>query len=149
MNATAKNGSKPADLPRILVVLGIQDFGPSDFGQSAATCPHCGAHGRYVMNFLCDDGTKRGAMRECFKLFRGAESRVSKLLADAYRRKSGAEASGKKLASWWMDMIREAELFGQSCSVEAYPAFAARIYDIDDRRQAWLRRNGYARTRRH
>lgn len=58
---------KPAreTLPRIVAVLGRSDSG--EYG--AATCPHCGAAGRYVYTFQCDDGTTRGAMAGCLKLF--------------------------------------------------------------------------------
>lgn len=32
-------------------------------------CPHCGADGRFIARFVCADGTARGAMRGCIKLF--------------------------------------------------------------------------------
>lgn len=52
-------------LPRITRFLGISDSG--EFGN--ASCPHCGADGRYVQRFLCEDGIERGAMAGCVKLF--------------------------------------------------------------------------------
>jgi hypothetical protein len=57
-----------ANLPKIVAVVGLQDYGPCEGGASAI-CPHCGAEGRYVYSFLCDDGTRRGAMRGCFSKF--------------------------------------------------------------------------------
>lgn len=55
-------------LPRITRFLGTSDGGPSD-GRGSATCPHCGASGRYVHSFECEDGSRRAAMSGCIKLF--------------------------------------------------------------------------------
>jgi hypothetical protein len=52
-------------LPRIIAILGRTDAG--EYG--AATCPHCGADGRYITTFVCEDGKTRGAMSGCIKLF--------------------------------------------------------------------------------
>lgn len=57
--------TKTTQTPRIIRFDGIDDSG--EFG--AASCPHCGADGRYVHWFLCDDGQRRGAMSGCVKLF--------------------------------------------------------------------------------
>lgn len=66
---TSKPDPAPrAPLPRITRFLGTSDGGPSD-GKGSAICPHCGASGRYVHYFECEDGTKRGAMSGCIKLF--------------------------------------------------------------------------------
>jgi hypothetical protein len=54
-----------ADLPRVVVVDRRTDAG--EFG--AALCPHCGAEGRYIVHFRCEDGTRRGAMAGCFAKF--------------------------------------------------------------------------------
>ncbi len=56
------------DLPKIVVVLGVQDYGPCDMG-ATAICPHCGAEGRYIYSFKCADGSTRGAMRGCLSKF--------------------------------------------------------------------------------
>jgi hypothetical protein len=53
-----------ASLPRIVRFLGTSDAGGPD-----AECPHCGAKGRYVHSFECEDGSRRGAMSGCVKLF--------------------------------------------------------------------------------
>ena len=34
-----------------------------------ASCPHCGAEGRYILTFQVEDGRRMGAMRGCVKLF--------------------------------------------------------------------------------
>lgn len=51
-------------LPRIVRFLGTSDAGGAD-----AFCPHCGATGRYVHTFQCEDGSTRGAMSGCIQLF--------------------------------------------------------------------------------
>jgi len=53
------------ELPTIVKFLSISDAG--EFG--AASCPHCGAAGRYVYKFVCSDGVERGAMAGCIKKF--------------------------------------------------------------------------------
>lgn len=52
-------------LPRIVKFLGVDDHGPD----GGASCPHCGATGRYVIRFQVEDGRQLGAMRGCVKLF--------------------------------------------------------------------------------
>lgn len=54
-----------AALPKIVRFLGIDDHGPG----GSASCPHCGATGRYVIRFQVEDGRQLGAMRGCIKLF--------------------------------------------------------------------------------
>lgn len=54
-----------APLPRIVRFLGTDDHGPG----GNASCPHCGATGRYVVRFQVEDGRQLGAMRGCLKLF--------------------------------------------------------------------------------
>lgn len=51
-------------LPRIIRYDHVDDSG--EYGN--ATCPHCGAKGRYVHHFLTDEGP-RAAMAGCIKLF--------------------------------------------------------------------------------
>lgn len=57
-----------SSLPKITRFLGTSDAGsPRDGG--GTVCPHCGAEGRYVHSFECEDGSRRGAMSGCIKLF--------------------------------------------------------------------------------
>lgn len=56
-------------LPKIIYFIGLNDHGPCEGGHGSAICPHCGAEGRYVWSFICEDGTTRGAMRGCVQLF--------------------------------------------------------------------------------
>lgn len=51
-----------AQLPRI-----VRFFGEDDC--IGASCPHCGATGRYIWRFQVADGRELGAMRGCVKLF--------------------------------------------------------------------------------
>lgn len=53
-----------ASLPRITRFEGTDDCGPG-----GASCPHCGATGRWVIRFRVEDGRTLGAMRGCVKLF--------------------------------------------------------------------------------
>lgn len=50
------------NLPRIVRFLGVDDA-------PGASCPHCGAEGRYILRFQVEDGRSLGAMRGCAKLF--------------------------------------------------------------------------------
>lgn len=138
-------GPKPADLPTVLAILNVHDGGPCDGGYGSATCPHCGAEGRYIIEFLCDDGSTRGAMKGCFQLFRGSNTLTSKLVQEAFERKRAAKENKTKLASWWADMIAEVADFKANGGPEDFQLFCNNILAIDARRQAWLSKNGYGR----
>lgn len=62
--------SPTTTLPTITRFISLTDHGPCDDGEPSAHCPHCGAGGRYIWTFQCDDGTTRGAMKGCVQLFR-------------------------------------------------------------------------------
>jgi len=49
-------------LPTIIEYLGMTAADDS-------VCPHCGASGKVIHHFRCDDGTSRGAMSGCVQLF--------------------------------------------------------------------------------
>mgnify|MGYP001612654901 CR=1 FL=1 len=55
-------------LPKIVQIVSVTDHGPCD-PEPTAHCPHCGAPGRYVYTFRCEDGSTRGAMKGCIQLF--------------------------------------------------------------------------------
>lgn len=63
------NSTTITALPKILFFTGLHDAGPADGGKGSDLCPHCGADGRYTYLFHCDDGSDRGAMAGCVKLF--------------------------------------------------------------------------------
>lgn len=79
-----------ATLPKIIAITARTDAG--EYG--AATCPHCGADGRYVVSFVCEDGSKRGAMSGCIKLF--PISPLAKIHADLLVKAAANERKGWK-----------------------------------------------------
>jgi hypothetical protein len=146
MQATSK--IKPVTtLPAVLAIVGVDDGGPCSDGQATNACPHCGADGRYVIQFMCEDGQVRGAMRGCFQLFPGSNTKTSKLVQMAFEKQRTAAENKTKLAGWWADMIAEIQDFRDHGTKDDFPLFCSRIFEIDDRRQSWLKRNGYGRSR--
>jgi len=133
-----------ASLPGVLAVIGVDDRGPSD-GTGSANCPHCGASGRYVIRFVCDDGTTRAAMRGCFKLFGESQSLTAQLTQEAFRRSDDARLGRRPLATWWAAILEAVEKMQRDHDV---PAFRAAVQASEQRRQSWLRANGYGRRRR-
>ena len=77
-------------LPRIVRFLGTEDA-------PGASCPHCGAEGRWILRFQLEDGRHAGAMRGCVKLFPVSRVAVEELrLRDklaGYVKRFGAGAS--------------------------------------------------------
>jgi hypothetical protein len=54
------------------------DFGPVGDGEpGSATCPHCGAWGRYVYGFTTVDGEHHGAMAGCVEVWPGGKAAVA------------------------------------------------------------------------
>lgn len=131
-----------ATLPSIVAFIGTHDSG--EFGN--ARCPHCDAEGRYVHTFICDDGTRRGAMSGCIQLFRVGRDWAAKLSMEAFKRKREAEDSGRALASWWQEMVvASGELGDGSIDLSEW---RNRIGDAERRRQAWLAKDGYGKFNR-
>jgi hypothetical protein len=124
--------SPAADLPRI-----IRFDGKSDAGEyGAATCPHCGADGRYVWSFLCEDGTRRGAMAGCIRLF------PVSAVADEHRkimeRQADREKKGRNLASWDVAKLAAIEAFHAGETTEGD---ALRTIETQNaKRTAWMNR---------
>jgi hypothetical protein len=56
------NETQMQSLPRIVRFLETSD-------SPGASCPHCGAEGRFVLRFVVEDGRTLGAMRGCVQLF--------------------------------------------------------------------------------
>lgn len=77
-------------LPRIIAITGRTDAG--EYG--ATTCPHCGANGRYITTFVCEDGKTRGAMSGCIKLF--PISPLAKIHADLLAKSAANVRKGWK-----------------------------------------------------
>src|SRR5215468_8520593 len=97
-----------ATLPKLVQFLYTYDGGPCDDG-ATATCPHCGADGRYVHWFKTEDGETRGAMSGCIKLYP-----VSPVAREDMRLREKAReyaTKGWKLPSWDLKMIEAIESF--------------------------------------
>lgn len=127
-------------LPRIVAVLSCEDHGPCD-GGATAVCPHCGADGRYVYHFLCDDGTTRGAMKGCIKLFSMSPAAVEceKALAAA-----AAFRQGKGFISRANQRMLDAIEQLRAGVIDAR-ALAAIAEGVKMEKRAWMRRKGFCR----
>lgn len=135
-----------SSLPRRLFTLRVDDHGPSDFGWEGSTnCPHCGARGRYVHIFLCDDGATRGAMSGCVKLFPHMKTALSIMAQSAHDKIQEARDLKRelKLASWFKDVLDGIEDYESGVlSLGELEAIGTRQYQ---RREKWLRNRGYRR----
>lgn len=127
MNQTA------ARLPRIIQFEGVSDSG--EYG--GATCPHCGADGRYVWTFITEDGERRGAMAGCIQKFP-----VSKLAEEHKRiieRSKDRAKNGQKLASWdiaklaAIEAVRDGELTADQALLV--------VQSENAKRKQWMDRN--------
>jgi hypothetical protein len=87
-----------SNLPKITMVLAVDDM-----GAGGGTCPHCGAIGRHIYRFTCDDGTERGAMRGCFSHF--PQHRFAQIAANILSKEGEAARRGRTLASWDRDTL--------------------------------------------
>lgn len=123
------------DLPKVVIVERVEDAG--EFG--AVHCPHCGAEGRYIYWFTCEDGTSRGAMKGCFGHF------PKHPFADRYAQildKQRANAKkGWNLASWDTDVMSAIERFTKGEIVEWQAKEIIR--NADSAKKSYMKRRGY------
>ncbi len=149
-----KNIKATAALPTRIVTLETFDGGPMEM--SNTRCPHCGAEGRYIHSFLCDDGRIHAAMSGCIKLYPYKPTTMSKMaelaiqkeqdLRDENRRSSSSGSSPHKLTSWFqvtLDTLQKVK-DGSISLVEADKI----ICEQSNKRYNWLRDKGYIRGRR-
>ena len=143
-----------AGFPNRVLTLRTIDCGPMDADSSEPTghCPHCGAAGRWIHVFLCDDGLIRGAMSGCIKLFPEVSgfSELSVMSKTALEKEKDAIRKGRtfpngeaKIASWFrnvLDALRDFE--NEVIEFDEAEAIAKKEYYIRD---AWLVDNGYKR----
>lgn len=131
---------KPAprtDLPKIVRFDGVTDSG--EYG--AATCPHCGADGRYVYHFTTEDGQRGGAMAGCIQLF------PVSALADEHKRilerQKDRDKRSQKLASWDVAKLEaiDAVAAGTMSTADALTV----VTRENDKRSRWLAKKGYRR----
>ena len=140
-------------LPNRIVTLYTNDSGPLDFG-GGTRCPHCGAEGRYVHYFLCNDGKIHAAMSGCIKLFPHKPTTMSKMaelalgkqqdIFDENRKSSGSVP--RKLASWFQITVDTLEkLRNEAISMSEADRIICEQYN---RRHNWLNNNGYGKFRK-
>ena len=100
-----------ASYPRIIAFTGTHDGGPCDDGPTAV-CPHCGADGRYVHFFRCDDGREYGAMSGCLELFPVSPvARIQKRLMDKERALRARYGPDAHLNSWQAKMAESIRVY--------------------------------------
>lgn len=87
-------------LPRIVRFLGTDDA-------PGASCPHCGAEGRWILRFQLEDGRRAGAMRGCVKLFP-----VSRVAVEELRLRDKLAGYVKRFGSGASLNRRDAEAMG-------------------------------------
>lgn len=132
MTTTTKTG-----LPRIVRFDETTDSG--EFGN--ATCPHCGALGRYTHWFLGEDGKRHGAMSGCIKLF--PISRIAeehKKISEKQRQNKNSRRP-KSLNNWDTKKLNAIERYYDGKLTEGQ--CLAWIDDENRSRDAWMRSKGY------
>jgi hypothetical protein len=142
-----KTGAKPKSrtmktteaLPKIIAIVGIEDHGPCD-PEPTASCPHCGADGRYIYHFICEDGSHRGAMAGCLKLF--PKHQFAEKVQGVFKKSLEARKSGRRLASWDEDVLKATEML-ESGAIQQRE-WEARLSGAFYRRAAYLK-NRYGR----
>jgi hypothetical protein len=93
-----QGGTVDNSLPKIVAFHWVQDTGPAD-PRPNGTCPHCGAEGRWINWFYCDDGKEHGAMNGCLQLFPQSET------ASVHKKILDKLAQKKKLNGWDEKML--------------------------------------------
>ena len=137
-------------LPKRVLTLRTIDCGKMEEGdyEPHGECPHCGALGRWIHVFLCDDGLIYGAMSGCIKLFGEGPKTKLAIMGEKAIEKEKASARdfdyrGKvtPIAKWFtavLDALRDLEL-GTITLEEAEKIGKTEYF----KRNTWLRDNGF------
>ena len=126
-----------ANMPRITFLKSMKDYG--EYG--AAECPHCGAKGRYVYEFICDDGSNRGAMRICFS--RWPQHYFVREQLRIEEKSSRFEAQGwGRLSEWDTAPLEAIQKFARG---EITEAEAEKIVDAASQKRAAYAKSKYGR----
>lgn len=97
-----------SNLPTILYVSGCDDAG--EYGN--ASCPHCGAEGRYTYRFVTTDGRHGGAMRGCLSKYpQHPIAPIILAVVDKEREIHQHPERGGRLASWDTAMLDAVQAF--------------------------------------
>ncbi len=94
-----------SDLPAIIKFDYITDAGA--YGD--ATCPHCGAKGRYTYHFTTTDGAHLAAMRGCLEKF--PQHSLARKHRALIEKAAEYTEKGWVLATWDNEMIAAIEAF--------------------------------------
>ncbi len=121
--------------PTILAVVGCEDHGPCD-GGATATCPHCGADGRYIYTCLMSDGTRKGMMKGCLQTFRKDPC--------AHACELALEKEAHKKASSWDRRILDA-LDGLNKGMCDIATLRNVCENVRREKAIWMSRNGWRR----
>lgn len=124
--------------PSIIAVLACDDYGPCEEGPTAS-CPHCGAAGRYVYTCLMSDGTRKGMMKGCLGTF--AKDACAKQCESAVGKKA-LESSGKGYLSKWDKQVLWALDHIETVGI---PGLRSVCQQVAAEKKAWMRSKGYCR----
>lgn len=97
-----QGGCTGLGLPRI-----VRFFETADC--EGASCPHCGATGRYIHRFQVEDGRHLGAMSGCVQLF--PVSPVAHEDLKLRKKETDHAKKGWKMASWDIDRREAIDAF--------------------------------------
>ncbi len=123
------------DLPHVVEIISLDDAGEG----GAASCPHCGALGRYVYWFQASDGQTYGAMKGCFRHF--PKSRYFERMSEILKKEKDAVKKGRKLASWDVEVLEAIRDYGHGTkSVDEVDLI---ISNADRAKRAYMQRMGY------
>lgn len=128
--APKKVSSKHENLSPVYHLIREEDRGVTN-------CPHCGARGRYVRTFICEDGTTKEAMRGCYQKWPKSEL-MPVLVAESRNRAEKATLRGKIVASWDRLTLEADEKF--RLGHITFDQLRQEVSDQGARRNAWVRR---------
>ena len=124
-----------SNLPKAIYITSIDDGG--EYG--AYLCPHCNARGRYIYNFMCDDGQLWSAMRGCFQHFN--PHRFAHLGAQLITKQREAERKGMKLGAWDSEVLKAIQDFAHQVISEQQADEI--INRIERKKTQWRKSRGY------
>jgi len=128
-----------ANLPKIVYMLSVDDCGPLEDG--GGNCPHCGAQGRYIYNFITEDGERHGAMKGCLSKF--PMHPFAKLHAAILEKERDYSSKGWKLPRWDLQTLEAIEKFGRSEISESQAQMIINSATVAKR--AYMKQKGYRR----
>lgn len=126
-----------ADLPHVVEIISLEDAGEG----GAASCPHCGAIGRYIYRFIASDGQEYGAMKGCFKHF--PKSRYFERMSEILKKEKDAAKRGRHIASWDTDVLDAIRAYADG--KKDADQVDEIIRNADRAKRAYMVRMGYSR----